>query len=152
VNLLKRTSVVFALALVPFVGCGSDDDKKPASKCGNGTIDDGEDCDGTNLDSETCATVGMGTATSGTLACTSTCTFDLSGCMPAASGGSPGSGGAGSGGTPGSGGLGGVGAMGGMMSEAGAEAGEGGPGEGGPGSGGAPAEAGADGSTDASSD
>ncbi|TVQ99889.1 MAG: hypothetical protein EA398_11850 [Deltaproteobacteria bacterium] len=45
--------------------------------CGNGIIDDGEDCDGDDLGDATCATVGFD---EGTLACTATCTFDTSGC------------------------------------------------------------------------
>jgi Protein of unknown function (DUF1566) len=48
--------------------------------CGNGTIDPGERCDGTNLASSTCLGLGF---LSGTLACTSACTFDMSGCQPA---------------------------------------------------------------------
>jgi len=45
--------------------------------CGNGAIDTGEQCDGTNLDGKTCGTLGMGV---GTLACSSGCAFDTSNC------------------------------------------------------------------------
>jgi hypothetical protein len=46
--------------------------------CGNGIVDDAEQCDGTNLSSKTCATQGFG---GGTLKCnTTTCQFDTSEC------------------------------------------------------------------------
>lgn len=45
--------------------------------CGNGVLETGEQCDGADLDGETCASQGLGT---GTLACTGDCTFDTSGC------------------------------------------------------------------------
>jgi hypothetical protein len=48
-----------------------------AHTCGNGTIDPGEKCDGTNLNRQTCASLGF---TGGTLGCTSICTFDISKC------------------------------------------------------------------------
>jgi Beta-propeller repeat len=46
--------------------------------CGNGDIDANEDCDLTNLNNETCS--GLGFLSGGTLACNSTCQFDISGC------------------------------------------------------------------------
>ncbi len=48
------------------------------SQCGNDEVDAGEECDGTDLDGETCASQGF---LSGTLDCASNCTFDTSGCM-----------------------------------------------------------------------
>jgi formylglycine-generating enzyme required for sulfatase activity len=49
----------------------------PASvACGNGAIDDGEQCDGTKIE-ETCPTQGFD---AGELACKSDCTLDISGC------------------------------------------------------------------------
>jgi hypothetical protein len=47
------------------------------AECGNGVIETGEDCDGTNLDGETCASQGLGT---GDLACTTECNFDVTDC------------------------------------------------------------------------
>jgi hypothetical protein len=48
------------------------------STCGNGQIDVGEDCDGDDLQDETCESLGEGT---GTLSCDPvTCTFDTSMC------------------------------------------------------------------------
>ena len=46
--------------------------------CGNGVIDEGEDCDGDELGGNTCEDVGdyLG----GVLACRNDCTFDVSGC------------------------------------------------------------------------
>jgi len=40
-------------------------------------VDSGEDCDGTNLDGETCSTQGFD---DGTLSCDGSCGFDTSGC------------------------------------------------------------------------
>jgi len=45
--------------------------------CGDGNIDAGEQCDGSNLGGKTCVDLGYD---SGTLACSSDCTFDTSGC------------------------------------------------------------------------
>ena len=45
--------------------------------CGNGKLDPGEACDGTAMQSATCAQLGF---SGGALACSSTCQFDASGC------------------------------------------------------------------------
>ena len=47
--------------------------------CGNGKIDEEEECDGSDLNSKTCADV-AGVDSEGTLACGADCTFDTSGC------------------------------------------------------------------------
>jgi hypothetical protein len=54
-------------------------DTSGCTNCGNGTIDPGEQCDGSNLGGNNCTTVGMGFA-GGTLHCASACTFDVTGC------------------------------------------------------------------------
>ncbi len=46
-------------------------------KCGNGTIDAGEQCDGANLNGTTCGSQGFD---GGNLSCTGGCAFDTSGC------------------------------------------------------------------------
>jgi dienelactone hydrolase len=48
-------------------------------------IDPGEDCDGTNLNNQTCATATMGAFTQGNLACApdNSCKFDMRGCTAA---------------------------------------------------------------------
>jgi hypothetical protein len=48
-----------------------------APNCGNGAIDTGEACDGTNLGGKTCASMGLGV---GTLVCTAGCALDTSDC------------------------------------------------------------------------
>ncbi len=54
-----------------------------ASKCDNGKIDDGEVCDGKNLNGASCASV-VGKGSTGTLKCASTCTgYDTSACSAA---------------------------------------------------------------------
>lgn len=69
--------------------------------CGNGTVEGMEQCDGANLNGETCASATMNTRPQGTLSCTATCTLNVGNCL----GGSGGFGG--SGGMSGSGGFGG---------------------------------------------
>jgi len=50
---------------------------KAPSYCGDGTIEAGEDCDGTSLNDATCASLGF---TGGVLACAPGCSFDTTGC------------------------------------------------------------------------
>ncbi len=50
---------------------------KPAGVCGDSTINAGEQCDGTNLAGQTCASQGFLT---GTLKCKTDCTLDKTGC------------------------------------------------------------------------
>jgi hypothetical protein len=53
-------------------------DTSGCTNCGNGTIDSGEQCDGSNLGGNNCTTIGMGFA-GGTLACDD-CAFDVTQC------------------------------------------------------------------------
>ena len=46
--------------------------------CGNGVVEGAESCDGVDLGGETCASLGF---SSGSLACTAGCGFDVSGCL-----------------------------------------------------------------------
>ena len=48
------------------------------AKCGNGTIDGADACDGDDLNNKSCSDFGF---IGGTLACSSTCDFDKSGCF-----------------------------------------------------------------------
>jgi hypothetical protein len=50
--------------------------------CGNGTIETGEDCDGSNLNGSTCQSLGF---LGGTLSCSGACTYDTSACQAAIS-------------------------------------------------------------------
>lgn len=61
--------------MTPDTGVGVD--AAVVDNCGNGAVDTGEECDGTNLDGETCVTQGH---PGGTLACSATCQLDESGC------------------------------------------------------------------------
>ncbi len=56
---------------------GACKEEEPQKLCGNGIIDNGEECDGINLGGKTCANFGC---TGGTLKCTSQCKFDTSSC------------------------------------------------------------------------
>jgi len=77
--------------------------------CGDGIIDLGEQCDGSNLNGNSCSSLESGS--SGTLACKSNCIYDSSGCSvtqapsnESTSGGTASSSGGGSGGSSGGGG------------------------------------------------
>lgn len=48
--------------------------------CGDGVREGSEDCEGADLGDQTCASLGY---TGGSLGCTSSCTFDVSGCIAA---------------------------------------------------------------------
>lgn len=50
--------------------------------CGNGRIDDGEECDGSDLGGATCASIGY---TSGSLGCTTSCRYNTSFCRSSCS-------------------------------------------------------------------
>ncbi|HEY1812016.1 MAG TPA: hypothetical protein VGG74_06635 [Kofleriaceae bacterium] len=67
--------------------CGSDFECDGSGNCGdycgNGVALGSEDCDGSDLQSQTCAGLGF---TAGTLACSPTCTFDTSGCTTCGNG------------------------------------------------------------------
>ena len=78
----RRLYPFFAAALIcglMFAACGGSGDDKAV--CGDGIIDEGEECDGDNLGGMTCGDLGYG---GGTLACTDDCTFDTTGCYAAA--------------------------------------------------------------------
>jgi len=60
------------------VCCSSAFAEETESECGNGVKEEGEACDGTDLDSKTCADFGF---ESGVLACKSDCTFNKTGCI-----------------------------------------------------------------------
>ncbi len=47
------------------------------STCGNGVLENGEQCEGSNLGGQSCSTLGNG---SGTLVCASDCTFNMGSC------------------------------------------------------------------------
>lgn len=58
-------------------GDSSDDTTGPVILCGNGVVDANEECDGANLDAQTCMTFGF---TGGALLCSPQCIFDKSMC------------------------------------------------------------------------
>lgn len=85
----------------PVAGSGGSAGTGGESLCGNGIIDRaaGEQCDGTDLDGETCASLGH---SGGSLACYATsCTYDIRMCNDMDSGYGAGTGGGGSGGSGG---------------------------------------------------
>ncbi|MBI2068788.1 MAG: PKD domain-containing protein [Candidatus Yanofskybacteria bacterium] len=51
----------------------------PPPSCGNGQIDNGEQCDGGNLNSQTCSSLGF--SGGGALSCNANCTFNTSACV-----------------------------------------------------------------------
>ncbi len=73
--------------------------------CGNGKIDGDEDCDGDELNGESCASATMNAQPGGTLGCRSDCRFDTSDCTEGGGGTLGGGGTFGGGGTLGGGGA-----------------------------------------------
>ncbi|MFH2010840.1 MAG: hypothetical protein ABI333_29835 [bacterium] len=63
-----------AATLALLAGCGGDE---APDVCGNGVLEPAEQCDGPELGDESCQSLGF---TSGNLACTSDCTYELRGC------------------------------------------------------------------------
>src|SRR5262245_10767355 len=61
-------------------GCSSTCQSEISPGCGDGQLEAGEDCDGTNLGGQDCNTLGQGFI-GGTLACDA-CQFDTSDCIP----------------------------------------------------------------------
>ena len=73
-------SLVLLLAAMPFAGCGDNDNDVhiDTGSCGNGVVDQSsEDCDGSDLDGATCASLGF---SGGTLSCSSSCKYVTSAC------------------------------------------------------------------------
>jgi len=77
----------------------------PQAICGDGRLDPGEMCDGSDLAGNTCATATMGGLAAGELRCTTSCAFDVSGCSTSGAGGSGTGGASGTGGGAGSSGM-----------------------------------------------
>ena len=59
------------------IGC--DDPVKTVDACGDGFIDPAEECDGANLQGQTCESLGHYNLT-GTLGCTATCEYNRADC------------------------------------------------------------------------
>jgi hypothetical protein len=83
----RLVRILAVLAIVGVVSCGDDEpvadagsDSGASAVCGNGKQEGNELCDKTDLDGETCKTVGDAMYTGGTLSCTSSCTFNVSKC------------------------------------------------------------------------
>ncbi|MBU1238638.1 hypothetical protein KKF84_01680 [Myxococcota bacterium] len=73
-------TLLMSLSLV-FAGCDDDDTSNP---CGNGEVDTEEECDGVNLNGNSCSD--LNPADYGTLACNADCTFDTTLCVTASCG------------------------------------------------------------------
>jgi len=78
----KSLPILLAAGLI-LAGCGrsrylvNDPDGQVPPTCGNGVVETGEQCDGSDLGGESCLTRGF---ESGSLGCTAQCTFDVSDC------------------------------------------------------------------------
>ena len=82
---MERAYVAFIFAVLAVDACGSGKvngqhppDASPGTTCGNGQIEPGELCEGSNLNGATCASLGFD---SGTLSCAPSCKFDSSQCV-----------------------------------------------------------------------
>jgi hypothetical protein len=87
-NQCGQSSCIPTTCAIAEIACGSIDDTCggtldcgtcPAeeSQCGNGQLEAGEACDGSNLNNESCSSLTEG---NGTLSCNAQCAFDLSQC------------------------------------------------------------------------
>jgi hypothetical protein len=78
-------SLVLLLAALPLAGCGDNDNSNgndngggPGGRCGNGVVDQSsEQCDGSDLDGATCASLGF---SGGTVTCNGSCRFVTTAC------------------------------------------------------------------------
>ncbi len=70
---------LFTMLIFGLVAC-DDGGKKTKNPCGNGVLDPGEECDGTNLDGASCSSLYPTTRPGGDLACNANCTFDTTDC------------------------------------------------------------------------
>ncbi len=64
----------------PLFEVGGNNEEQDPPVCGDGNVDAGEQCDGSNLANASCTTLGQG-FTSGSLSCNSSCTFNTSMCL-----------------------------------------------------------------------
>lgn len=62
----------------PATGSSGDESDSASGACGDGAVDQGEQCDGADLQGLDCNALGLG---SGNVSCTAMCTFDTSMCM-----------------------------------------------------------------------
>jgi len=62
-----------------FLSTASTDPQMVISSCRNGFLEDGEQCEGSNLGGQSCVTLG-GSGSTGNLSCNSDCTFNMGGC------------------------------------------------------------------------
>lgn len=84
VSVVCCLSVIFGVLVASEVhsqsGAGSVTIDARVPGCGDGVIDSGEDCDTGNLNNKTCSTEGF---SSGSLACTASCTLNTAACVAA---------------------------------------------------------------------
>ncbi len=82
---MKRFTLGICCILVLCAGCSDDstgsnnNDNNNAPLCGNGEVDGAEQCDGMNLNDQTCDGLDF---TAGTLTCTAACVLDTTQCGP----------------------------------------------------------------------
>jgi len=76
--MLKQLRVVFLIAAtVALATVTAERASAKNAACGNGIVESGEQCDGPDLNGQTCGSAGFSV---GTLSCNSDCTFDTSEC------------------------------------------------------------------------
>ncbi|PKN47144.1 MAG: hypothetical protein CVU59_03895 [Deltaproteobacteria bacterium HGW-Deltaproteobacteria-17] len=76
--MMRKTVLTLTLAICLWAW-GCDADTKNVDSCGDGFLDPGEECDGTNLDNESCASLGFYNV-AGNLSCSTDCQFITTDC------------------------------------------------------------------------
>jgi len=78
---MRLLGMVTATVVVSFIGCNDQSpgaDNNNTGECGNGLREGSEECDGEDLNDQTCEDLGL---EGGTLTCTSLCTLDTDDCV-----------------------------------------------------------------------
>jgi len=76
---MRDRSVLFIITAICLGLSACDDPAKTVDACGDGFIDPAEECDGSNLQGQTCESLGHYNL-NGTLSCTATCEYDRADC------------------------------------------------------------------------
>lgn len=75
---MLKKALILLITLINLSACSAPEEEPPNARCGNGQLEDGEQCDGDNLNESSCQTQGYA---SGELRCSSSCHYETSSCV-----------------------------------------------------------------------